>query len=177
MNRQSAALVVAALTLSGCISSGGSPFDLIPLSEKVLMTAGTPPQQASTAPISVEELLQRARISEKEAAGADALKQVSSTIDLSGSNGALTGSALIAVGRFVDEAQIAEARSVVVETSPTVEPLSAAAREAVGIASLLRRAGFKVEMRRAESLQANQVGLRALRPGEDTLAAVTGTPS
>ncbi len=177
MIRQSATLAVAALTLSGCISTGGSPFDLIPLSEKVLMTAGAKPQETGSAPISVEELLQRARTPKAEGE-ADALSgEVSSVIDLSGSKGALNGSALIAIGQYVDKAQVAGAQRVAVETNPTIEPLSATFREAVTVAGMLRRIGFIVEMRRIDSLQRDQIGLRSLGPAPPTVAAGAGEPS
>ena len=177
MNRQSAALLAAAVALSGCISTGGSPFDLIPLSEKVLMTAGATPQEKSSAPISVEELLQRARNTENGEQDTDAAEEVSSVIDLSGSGGALTGSALIAVGRFVDTAQGAQVWTVAVETSPLAEPFSPAAREAVAIASMLRRARFDVQMRRADRLQPEQVGLRAVGQAETAAKAGNGASS
>ena len=160
MKRTHAMALAAVLMLPGCLGSGGSPFDLIPLSEKVMMTAGGPAPQAAGSPISVEEMLARARVAGAEGTVTPGNGPVAVTIDVSDQDGALSGNTLITVGQFINQAREAGSESVVVETSSAVSPISPAAREAVQIAAMLRRAMFTVSIRPSPDLKDGKIALR-----------------
>ena len=157
------AILCAAISTSGCISTGGSVFDLIPLSEKVLMTAGTKPDPAATNPISVEELLQRARVSDAPAGDQTDQQLGPRVIDVTAFGEELTGGAVVTLGTFMRDAKSGGIGSVIVETSTEASILSPASRHSITMASILRKGLFSVELDRTTELTKGQIRLTPKR--------------